>query len=178
MHVQTDLGVSAVRHHLGMTNFHESDPSATAILPVLDQARWLAERYEANSDGFQNRAAIIIGSIGVELALLADRTESNSLFSIFTFLLLVPGAIAVFAMRPRRFRYPDHSQFSEAISGKRHGTWLVCEQLLKQFSPEENLITQIKRESESRGYAVIAAFIGFVIVQAIILFILLFWGAS
>ena len=144
------------------------EPTAEQVALLVDQARWITERYESNAEGFMSRAGLLLGLIGVEGAVIAPAATHVTYRAIALVLLLVPSALLLVVLRPSRTLYPSHLQLVDAVLGRRHPTWLVVEQNLKVLEPELSLASQLKREAELRAAWYRLALYGLIGVQPFI----------
>lgn len=153
-----------------MPSPHEPTTEQAALL--VTQAHWLAERYEANAEGFLTRAGILLGLIGVEAAVIAPAPTVLWVRVGCLALLLPPGALLMMVFRRRVVLYPSHTELVTAVLGTSHPTWLVLEQTLKVLDPDSSLTAQLKADSERRSYWWTRGFYVLMGVQPIIAFVL------
>lgn len=128
------------------------DPSAEEAALLVAQSHWLAERYEANSEGFLARAGIFLGLLGVEAAVIAPSQAAPWARLLALVLLLPPGLLLLAVFRRQDVAYPSHEELASAVIGGAHPTWLVVEQTLKILDPERSLTAQLKKEAERRYF--------------------------
>ncbi|MFN8170633.1 MAG: hypothetical protein U0R65_02060 [Candidatus Nanopelagicales bacterium] len=144
----------------------------TSVALLVAQAHWLAERYEANSEGFLTRAGIFLGLLGVEAAVIAPAGAMMWAKVTALVLLAVPGVLLMAVFRRVVTEYPSHEELVTAVFGTNHPTWLVLEQTLKLFDPAESLTAQLKAEADRRGYWWVRGSYALIGVQPLVLTVL------
>jgi hypothetical protein len=128
------------------------EPTTEQAALVVSQAHWLAERYEANAEGFLTRAGIFLGLLGVEAAVIAPAQAALWSRLVALGLLVAPGTLLLMVFRRYEVAYPSHEELASAILGTAHPTWLIVEQTLKVFDPARSLTAQLKAEAERRYF--------------------------
>ena len=128
------------------------EPTTEQAALLVAQAHWLAERYEANSEGFLTRAGIFLGLLGVEAAVIAPAQAAVWSRITALALLIVPCGLLLAVFRRTVLRYPSHEELVTALLGSSHPTWLVVEQTLKVLDPDLSLTGQLKAEAERRQF--------------------------
>ena len=128
------------------------EPTTEQAALLVAQAHWLAERYEANSEGFLTRAGIFLGLLGVEAAVIAPAGAMLWAKVTALVLLAVPGVLLMAVFRRVVTEYPSHEELVTTLLGSSHPTWLVVEQTLKVLDPDLSLTGQLKAEAERRQF--------------------------
>ncbi|MHB1165686.1 MAG: hypothetical protein ACYC90_10925 [Candidatus Nanopelagicales bacterium] len=130
----------------------EDEPTTEQAALLVAQAHWLTERYEANSEGYLNRAGIFLGLTGVEAAVIAPAEVPTWARLVALALLLLPSVPLLMVFRRAVILYPSHADLASAVLSGRDPTWLVIDQALKVLDPEASLAAQLGAEADRRGF--------------------------
>jgi hypothetical protein len=92
----------------------QPEPTTEQAALLVTQAHWLAERYEANSEGFLTRAGIFLGLLGVEGAVIAPAALWAKVAALA--LLAVPAVLLLVVFRKTAIEYPSHTELVAGVS--------------------------------------------------------------
>jgi hypothetical protein len=125
-------------------------------IPLIEQARWIVERYELVNDVLITRGNTLLGFTIVEIGLLFAYSNSNTLQKYWltgTFLALISAVICFLVSNwAKDMIYPDFETLINASEGNSEmATSTILKQILRPDCPERSLRVQLKNENRFRG---------------------------
>jgi hypothetical protein len=116
-------------------------------IPLIEQARWIVERYELVNDVLITRGNTLLGFTIVEIGLLFAYSNSNTLQKYWltgTFLALISAVICFLVSNWAKDMIASEGNSEMATS-------TILKQILRPDCPERSLRVQLKNENRFRG---------------------------